>query len=86
MSPILNTLASGHVCGTEKLSPKKARCGWGKLVEFRNWPLGRTRPAALSATGDAGMTPPFAPMAARLDRPPRPTSHSHGMCRFWTRK
>lgn len=85
-SPTLNTLARGRPRGTEKLSPRRPKCGWARLVEFMNLPGRRLSPAAAMATGEAGITPELAPMATKLARPPSPDSHSQGTLLLRTRK
>jgi hypothetical protein len=83
---MLKTLASGHPLGMASVSPSQARCGWAIGAAFENRPERLTRPAAASAAGDAGMTPPLAETTVALARPPRPISHRPGTDRLATRK
>ena len=75
MSPTLKTLLTGHEAGTAKTSPRKDRCGCATAVELAKSPASWWTPAAASASGSAGMTPPLAVMAARFRAPPSAASH-----------
>jgi hypothetical protein len=47
---------------------------------LENSPAGVAIPAAARASGSAGITPPFAAMAARLSAPPSAISQRKGTC------
>lgn len=83
---MLNTLASGHDSGTANTSPRAASRGSAKAIELLNPRGAATRPARLSASAEAGMTPPLAAIGKTLHSPPRPMSTRPGSRRLSTTK
>lgn len=66
----------------EKTSPKNVRRVSSTAPELENASCSTSMPAAPIAVGDAGMTPPFTAIAARLSKPPSATSHNPETRRF----
>lgn len=83
---MLKTLWSGNECGMAKMSPRNATCASGTTAELTKLsPEPDDRPAAASALGLAGMTPPFASSASTLLAAPTATSHMPGTETFASR-
>jgi len=86
-SPTLKTLARGHPAGTANTSPSNDSRAPSMTFEFSNvasstgvWPARR------QASALAGITPPFAAIAAALQAAPAATTTAPGMCRLNHRK
>ena len=60
--------------------------GCPTAIELANWPGVSSSPALASADREAGITPPFAAIAARLEAPPSAMISSPGTRRFAARK
>ena len=67
---MLKTLWTGNHGGVLNTSPRKASRGWGKAAELAKCPGVGRQPDALSALDVAGMMPPLAVIASRLQVPP----------------
>jgi len=87
-SPTEKTFASGPSdSGTANTSPSHASAGACTAAELANAPgVSAARPAAASAPGSAGITPPLARIATAFISPPSPTIHTPGSRRLSHRK
>src|SRR5829696_7524463 len=75
---MLKTLLAGQEAGTQNTSPRKLKCGSSSAAELENSSDRGSSPAATSASGSAGMTPPLAEIAATFSAPPPAISQRYG--------
>ena len=73
-SPTLKTLCTGSQDGVANTSPRNCERGSATSAQFAKCPGAGCHPEASSAPRVAGMVPPFAAIAVRLEAPPTPTT------------